>query len=216
MAKQYGIVVDIGSCIGCDVCTIACKQANNLAPSKDDVPSSREWPGWIQVHRILKGIYPDLSMHYLPIMCMHCKNPPCVEACPWDAIYQREDGVVLVKEDKCDACKDLPSGPRCIPACPYEVIQFNEEKGVVGFCTLCADRIDAGLEPACVQACEGRVFTIGDFGDPNSEVSKIVRAAGDRAFVLKPEKGASPSLWYIRPPELSLDEVTDVVEKVSG
>lgn len=216
MDKQYGILVEIASCIGCNVCIIACKQENNLPPSKDDVPGSREWPAWDRVLTIAKGVYPDLSVYYLPIMCMHCKYPPCVAACPWGAIYKREDGVVLIKEDKCDGCKDVSAGPKCIPACPYEALQFNEKKGVVELCTLCAHRIDAGLEPACVRACEGRCLTFGDFGDPNSEVSKIVRAAGDRAFVLKPETGASPSLWYIRPPELSLDEVSGIDAKVSG
>jgi len=214
MAKKYGVVIDIGSCIGCDVCTVSCKLANNVAPMKDDVPGSREWPKWIQVHRIFKGIYPDVSMHYLPVMCMNCQNAPCIPSCPWEAIYQREDGVVVVNESGCDACRDFVGGPKCIPACPYEVIHFYPEGGIVGFCTLCADRLDLGLTPACMQACEGQVFTIGDLNDPNGEISKVIRAAGERAFVLMPDKGARPAIWYIRPSELNLDEVTSVLEKI--
>ena len=116
----------------------------------------------------------------------------------------------FVRTDKCDGCKDFVGVPKCIPPCPYQVIQFDEKRGIVEFCTLCAHRIDAGLEPACVRACMGKCLIFGDFGDPNSEVSRIVRAAGDNAFVLKPEKGAKPSIWYIKPAELSLDYISSV------
>jgi len=203
MDKQYGILIDIASCIRCNVCIIACKQENGLSPGIDDIPGSREWPAWIRVLTISKGVYPDLSVHYLPMMCMNCRNAPCIKSCSWRAIYQRKDGVLLINENKCDGCKDVPGGPKCIPACPYEAIQFNEKKGIVELCTLCAHRIDTGLKPACIQACEGKCLTFGDFGDPNSEVSKVIRAAGDRAFVLKPEAATKPCLWYVRPPELS-------------
>jgi tetrathionate reductase subunit B len=207
MKKQYGILVDISSCLGCNVCIVACKQVNHIPPTKEDIPGSREWPGWNRILDILKGRYPNLSVYYLPIMCMHCKHPPCAESCPWGAIYKREDGLVLVKEEKCDGCRDVLTGPKCVPACPYNAVQFNEKKRIAEFCNLCAHRIEAGLDPICVQACEGRALTFGDFSDPNSEVSKILRAAGDRAFVLKPEKGTHPSLWYIRPPDLTLEGI---------
>ena len=163
MTTQYGILVDISSCVGCGVCVIACKQENGLPPNIDDAPG-KDWPAWQWVLPIgPKGVYPDLSMHYLPVMCMHCEYPPCREACPIPgAIYKREDGVVLVDKDKCDGCKDFVGVPKCIPACPYQVIQFDEKKGIVEFCTLCAHRIDTGLEPACVKTCPTGAMNFGD------------------------------------------------------
>lgn len=209
MSKDYGILVDVGSCIGCGVCVAACKQENDLPPYIDDRPGTIGL-AWNQVLQISDGVYPDLSRHYLHLHCMHCARPPCVESCPKDAICKREDGIVLITGDKCNACEDQTEGiKKCIPACPYGAIQFSEEKGVVEACTLCVHRIDAGadLEPVCVRACIARCLTFGDFGDPDSEVSQKVREAGDNVFVLKPEEGSKPSVRYIKPPGVGLDQV---------
>ncbi len=210
MSKQYGIAVDIGTCIGCGVCVIACKQEHNLSPGVDDVPGTTGI-AWNQVLSMLEGTYPDLSMYYLPVHCMHCENPPCVEACPVEgALLKRKDGIVIINREKCDGCKGKPEGPRCMPACPYGVIQFDAKKGVAEGCTLCAHRVDAGLEPACVRACLGGTLFFGDLNDPNSKASKALKEAGDRVFVLKPEKGTNPSLRYIRPKGVSLKRVSNI------
>jgi tetrathionate reductase subunit B len=206
--KQYGMVVDI------DVCTIACKQENKLAPTQSDIPGSRKWPEWITVHRLLKGTYPDLSMHYLPILCMHCKSAPCIEVCPYQAIYRRSDGIVLIDEQLCDGCKNIPEGPKCVPACPYDAVYLDDRKQVAMKCSLCAHRIDAGLEPACVKACEGQCLLWGDLADPNSEVSSILRAAGDKAFVLKPEEETDSNVWYIKTENLSPAQISSLMKKV--
>ncbi len=210
MTKQYGIAVDIGTCIGCGVCVIACKQEHDLPPYTDDVPGTRG-RAWNQVLSMPEGVYPDLSVEYLYIQCMHCENPPCVEACPVKgALQKREDGIVIINKKKCDGCKGKPEGPRCMPACPYGVIQFDDKKGVAEGCTLCAHLVDAGREPACVKACIGGSLTFGDLNDPDSKISKALKAAGERAFVLKPEKGTNPSLRYIRPKGASLKRVSNI------
>lgn len=218
MAKQYGIAVDINTCIGCGICVIACKQEHNLPPNIDDVPGTTGM-AWNQVLSMPEGVYPDLSMYYLTLHCMHCENPPCVEACPIEgALYKREDGIVLIDKEKCDGCKAKPEGPRCIPACPYGVLQFDDKKGVAAGCNLCVHLVDAGLEPACVKACLGGTLIFGDLNDPNSKASKALKAAGDRVFVLKPEKGTNPCLRYIRPEGVSLERVSNIAkaEKLYG
>lgn len=208
MSKEYGILVDVGSCIGCGVCVVACKQENALPPYIDDRPGTLGL-AWNQVLQISEGVYPNLSRHCLHLHCMHCADPPCIEACPKEAIYKREeDGLVLIAKGKCDACVDQPEGiKKCLPACPYGAIQFSEEKGVVEACTLCVHRLEVGLEPACVRACIARCLTFGDFDDPSSEVSQKVREAGNNIFVLKPEAGSKPSIRYIKPPGVSLDKL---------
>lgn len=210
MAKQYGIAVDISSCIGCGLCVMACKQEHNLPPNVDDVPGT-DGRAWNQVLELLQGIYPDLSGYYLYLQCMHCENLPCRDACPIEgAIYKREDGLVLFDRQKCNGCRDKPEGPRCIPACPYGVIQFNDKETVAEACALCVHLIDAGLEPACVRACPGGTLIFGDLNDRNSKASQALRAAGDRVFVLKPERGTNPSVRYIRPRRVSLDRVSNI------
>lgn len=201
MSGQYGILVDIETCIGCKVCMVACKQVNNLDPSNTDVPGGQDWLNWINVLDIGPiGTYPALQMYHLPIKCQHCANPVCADACPVEAISKLENGVVLIDKNKCDGCKDNPKNDiKCIEACPYKAFQINPKTHKAEGCTLCFPIISKGLEPACVRACEGGCLTFGNLKDPNSLISKKLKEAGTRAFTLKPEKRTKPSIWYIRP-----------------
>jgi len=71
----------------------------------------------------------------------------CVPACPNEALYKREDGLVLIHMDKCDGCQS------CIEACPWDVPVYNEATGKIMKCDFCVDRVDAGGIPACVTGC---------------------------------------------------------------
>ena len=186
MSKRLGLVFDQERCIGCEACTVACKNEN-------------EGSGyWIQVETqnvsqkdIPAGKFPNLEMKFLPRLCNHCSNPPCVEVCPNDALVKRDDGPVVLHEDLCDGCQ------ACNSACPYDIIIYNEEKNISEKCNLCVHRIDQGLEPFCVICCEGQAIHFGDFNDPNSDVSKMI-AERDK-FQLKPEAQTNPSVYYCSP-----------------
>ena len=155
---RYGMVIDLKKCIGCGVCTIACKAENYTRPGVF----------WNMVLDEEVGDYPLVRRHFIPRICMHCQNPPCVDICPTGASYQREDGIVLVDYDKCVGCG------YCVVACPYraryldtedvgyfstelapnEEIGYQQHKlGVAEKCTLCVHRVENGQQPACVQAC---------------------------------------------------------------
>jgi len=144
---------------------------------------------------------------------MHCADAPCVEVCPTGASYQREDGIVLIDQDKCIGCR------YCMVACPYNARYFDfggnetyfpemeltpletarqegRAAGTVSKCTMCVDRIDAGEEPACVATCPTYARIFGDLDDPESEVSKLIAEHG--ATPLHPELGTNPSVFYIR------------------
>ncbi|MFC1846333.1 4Fe-4S dicluster domain-containing protein [Chloroflexota bacterium] len=208
MSTKYGILVNIEECLGCGVCVIACKQENGLPPHTDDRPGTIGI-AWNQVLSLLDGVYPDLSMYYLYLHCMHCENPPCIPSCPKGAIQKRDDGIVLIAKSKCDACRNEPDGiKKCTVACPYGAIQFNEQRGVVEACTMCLHRVEAGQDPACVNACMGGALTFGDLNDSGSKISQAIAAAKDRVFVLLPEKGTSPSVQYVKPREASLKRVS--------
>ena len=209
MAKQYGILVDITHCLGCGVCVATCKQENDLPPYADDKPGTTG-TAWNQVLSFSEGVYPDLAVHYLHIHCMHCENPPCVAACPKDAIHKREEGTVLITKAKCNGCQDQPDKiKKCVVACPYGAIQVNEVKGTVEACTLCVHRTESGLEPACVRACIGGALIFGDLGDPHSKIAEAIMAAKDRVFILKPEENTGPSVRYICPEGASMEKVSD-------
>lgn len=189
MPKRLGLVIDQERCIGCEACTVACKMENSPTAGP-----------WIRVETVGEGgkdaptgKHPHLRMYFLPRLCMHCAEPPCLGACQPEALRKREDGLVLLDPEKCNGCQ------ACIEVCPYGVIYPSSETGLVEKCNLCAHRIDQGLEPFCVVCCEGQAMHFGDLEDLASPVARLV--ASGRALPLQPEAGTSPSLFYCPPKE---------------
>ncbi len=113
MAKrQYGMVIDLHACVGCAACDIACKRENN-------VPDDFAWSN----HMIeTSGTFPDVRFRYIPTLCNHCSNAPCVANCPTTAMYKTDDGITMHDAAKCIGCG------ACIIACPYGVIYHNDEQ----------------------------------------------------------------------------------------
>ena len=97
-----------------------------------------------------------LVFFYLPRMCNHCVNPPCVAACPSGALYKRgEDGIVLLSQERCRAWRF------CVTACPYKKTYFNWSTGKSEKCILCYPRLETGQVPACFHSCVGRIRYLG-------------------------------------------------------
>ena len=199
MARK-GIVIDLKRCVGCCACVMACKATHTTAKGVF----------WARVLERETGKYPSPKRTFLPVLCNHCAEPLCEQACPTGATSKREDGIVLVDYDKCIGCR------ACVEACPYEVRFFLRAKrgyfpsgltaleergyqkipvGVVQKCTLCAERVDSGLEPACVQTCPAEARHFGDLDDPYSEVSRLLRSRNPTQ--LRAELGTDPSVYYL-------------------
>jgi Fe-S-cluster-containing dehydrogenase component len=96
--------------------------------------------------------------------------------------------VVLVDHDKCIGCK------ACLAACPYGA-RFIHPDGYADKCTFCMHRVERGLAPACVDVCPTHCMHFGDLDDPESEVSRLI--ATRRHFVLKPDAGTRPRIFYL-------------------
>jgi molybdopterin-containing oxidoreductase family iron-sulfur binding subunit len=198
------MVIDLKRCIGCYGCQIACKAENGTRPGTT----------WARVVKREWGEYPDVKKLSIPVLCMHCGEPPCVEVCPTGASQKQEsDGIVFVETDVCVGCR------ACVMACPYGARYYQDDerdyfeqgnnayeqcvysahqKGVVEKCDFCRHRLARGDEPACSANCMCKARIFGDLDDPTSEVSRLIREEG--GFQLNPELGTDPSVWYL-PPE---------------
>jgi DMSO reductase iron-sulfur subunit len=146
---QYGFFIDLSRCIGCNACVIACKQWHDLEPGPVK---------WMRVYQWEKGAFPDIEVHTLPIMCLHCQNPVCADACPHQAIAKEEKyGAVLVDPEKCTG------EHKCFEACPYGAPQYagTTPHDKMSKCNMCIDRLKQGLAPICVLSCSMRALEFG-------------------------------------------------------
>lgn len=177
---RWGMLIDTGHCENCNVCVDACDKENGLTKHARPLTDAR----WIRKVKV-----EDVQTHHvqeLPLLCQHCKHPPCVDVCPTGASFKRDDGIVLVDKHRCIGCR------YCMMACPYKARSFVHEviedqkayaprgKGTVESCTFCVHRVDQGKDPACVTACatEHKSMIFGDMNDPNSEISKRLKQYG--------------------------------------
>ena len=199
---KLGLVIDLDTCVGCHACAVACKQWNTsgtTGPLTDTDPYGAEPSGvWFnRIRHFEVDDYPNSKTVNTPMSCMHCEDAACVTVCPTGASWKRDDGIVLVDQDKCMGCN------LCSWACPYGARELDAESGTMKKCTLCVDRIydetlpEAERKPACVLTCPAHARYFGDFDDPDSEVSTLVR---ERAgYQMMPELGYAPVNRYLPP-----------------
>ena len=139
------------------------------------------------------------------LLCNHCENPPCVRACPTQATFQREDGIVVMDYHRCIGCRF------CMAGCPYGARSFNFKdpqdsvvrpnmnfpmrmRGVVEKCTFCSELLSKGKMPLCVEASEGGIL----FGDLMDEKSSVRKALEENVAIRrKPSIGTQPGVYYI-------------------
>ncbi|SHI81389.1 4Fe-4S dicluster domain-containing protein [Parasporobacterium paucivorans] len=182
MAKNI-FVVDVDRCIRCKGCQVACKLENEIALGSYRNSVNVVGP---------TGTYPDLELYFLPTMCQECENPPCAEVCPTGACYKNaEDGVILIDPDKCISCM------ACKKACPYDVNTYNKELHVMDKCTMCVQLRAIGEKPACVKNCPGSALIFGDIEDPDSDVSRALKAEKSENIHTLRDFGNGPSTRYI-------------------
>ncbi len=226
--RKFVMVVDLAKCNNARKCITACQKMHHL-------PEETEW---LQVKLLMDS--PDAAPYWFPKTCFHCDNPPCVKVCPVDATFKRQDGLVLIDNERCIGCKF------CMAACPYSTRVFNWDEpeqpeeiagltfspetsvpsqiGTVEKCDFCPDMTREGLLPDCVTACPNGVFYYGDQNeDVVSNGTDVVRFSDlitDRAgYRYMEELGTEPRVWYlppvdrIFPVERSLEELPDDIRE---
>jgi Fe-S-cluster-containing dehydrogenase component len=177
--------IDLDECTGCDLCVVACKDEFAGTPHMPwTKPQEHKGQFWMNLKTYERGQGPKVKVTYLPLLCQHCDNAPCMKACPEDAILRRPDGIVWIDQEKCTGCG------LCQEACPYDVIYMNRDLKVAQKCTGCAHLVDLGEIPRCADVCPRDAILFADEDDPR--MLKLKAKAG----FLHPEFGLKPRVYY--------------------
>ncbi|HQR25417.1 MAG TPA: polysulfide reductase NrfD [Nocardioides sp.] len=191
---RYGFAIDQRTCIGCHACTVACK-------TEHEVPLGqfRTWVKYVDT-----GSFPDTTRSFGVMRCNHCTDAPCVQICPTQALFKREDGIVDFDNSRCIGCKS------CMQACPYDAIYIDADTHTAAKCNMCAHRVDEGLEPACVVVCPTHSIWVGDLDDPTSGIARLVST--EQTMVRAPEQNTGPNVFYLGADRAVLDPLAAPVD----
>ena len=205
--RKWAMVIDLSKCDGCKSCTVACAKAH-------DTPVDREW---IRVFQMQDG--KDNPPYFFPRPCFHCDTPPCTKVCPVDATFKRQDGIVLIDNERCIGCRF------CMAACPYSVRYFNwgaptnsrgrtmyspetgypRRIGTVEKCDFCPEMLEMGQLPHCASGCPMGAIYFGDqledaVTNSKGETERLSKLLKDRAgYRFMEELGTEPRVFYLPP-----------------
>lgn len=205
--RGWLMVIDLAACDGCGGCSQSCTKNHFVPPDRE----------WLRIYKMQDSA--ESAPYWMPRPCFHCDNPPCTRVCPVGATFKRDDGIVLIDNERCIGCRF------CMAACPYSVRTFNWSRpndppaakargyspewgyprhvGTAEKCDFCADMAREGKLPHCIGACPMGALWFGDenedavtnsHGD-TQRLSKLLRDRG--AFRQLEELGTKPRVYYL-------------------
>ena len=188
MAAKWNMIVDIARCDNCRNCFLATKDEHigNEFPGYS-APQPGHEHSWVDIKRRERGRWPAVEAHFMPVMCNHCDDAPCMKAARDGAITKRADGIVLIDPKKSRGQKKI------VDACPYGAIYWNEEEQVPQAWFFDAHLLDQGWDKTRIeQCCPTDVFRSVKVED--REMERLREREGLQ--VRKPEIGSKPRVYY--------------------
>lgn len=200
--EGYAFIVDVDKCIGCGNCVEACARENEVPEGYNRTwieryvatdegvhidALTKQQQGFRALPQALKAKANWAA--FVPKLCNHCDEPPCVQVCPVGATFKESEGFVLIDPEHCIGCG------YCVQACPFGVRFINPVKRHSDKCTWCYHRIKRGQQPACVTVCPTGARAFGKLGNPDGKIADLVKA--DQWRILKPEMHTSGRVFYL-------------------
>jgi Fe-S-cluster-containing dehydrogenase component len=241
--EELCTLIDIRKCIGCEACVEACREVNAPkfpepeGPMPEMIPVSRvkvsDWSSerkrwvmdrltpynWLYIQEA-EGIWNGEPFYLtIPRRCMHCRNAPCANLCPFGAAFRQDNGTVRIHPDVC------MGGAKCKSVCPWHIPERQSGvglhmdllpqyagNGVMYKCDRCYNRVAKGELPACIEICPEKVQEIG----PRKEmVTKARRIAAEiNGFVYGETENGGTNTLYVSP--VPFDVLNRSIEKGPG
>lgn len=186
--KKWNLIIDVAECTNCNLCTLATM----------DEHVGNDWPGysaamprhghkWINILSRERGQGTMIDIAYVPTMCNHCDDAPCVTAAEGGAVKKRRDGIVLIDPERARGQRQI------VDACPYGHVWWNEEREIPQAWTFDAHLLDQGWKkPRGAHSCPTGAMQAVCLED--SEMRTMVERDG--LEVLGEAHGTRPRVYY--------------------
>jgi Fe-S-cluster-containing dehydrogenase component len=186
--SKWNMIIDIAECTNCQLCALAAmdEYVGNDFPGYA-APMPRHGHRWIDILQKERGQAPMIDIAYVPTLCNHCDDAPCIKAAKDGAITKREDGIVLIDPVKAKGQMQL------VDACPYGHIWWNEELQLPQHWPFDAHLIDQGWrQTRGQQSCPTGAMRAVKLDD--AEMARKAREEG--LETIRPELGTRPRVYY--------------------
>src|SRR3972149_3251126 len=186
--NKWNMIIDVAECTNCNLCTLAAmdEYVGNEFPGYS-APMPKHGHKWINILQKERGQLPMIDIAYVPTLCNHCDDAPCIAAAKNGAVRKRDDGIVVIAPEKARGQKQL------VDACPCGDIWWKTELSLPQAWPFEARLSDQGWQQTRgQQSCPTGAMRAIKIED--DEMARMAREQG--LEVLQPELGTKPRVYY--------------------